>query len=428
MTEDNSKQNLKVCIVNTADVRGGAAIAARRLLHALRNNGVDAKMLVQNKRSDDPSIYSTTNSKWKKYLNYWRFLRERIPVAMKIAKKENRFAFTSGKFGEDISNHPLILESDVIHLHWINHSFLSLKSIEKLTKLGKPIVWTNHDMWAFTGGCHYSGECTNYKDGCGNCFFLKKSEKNDLSSKLFKSKQQVFKSKKPQVITCSSWLGEKAKESSLFRNFEITAIPNPIDTTIFKPDNKNELRKKLNLPLDKNLVLFGAANVMDKRKGLKFLIEALKVFNQKYPELANQSEILLFGKSNEEFLKQLPLKVHNLGLISGEKNIAKVYAAADVFVLPSLEDNLPNTVMESIACAVPVVAFSIGGIPEMIDHRKNGYLAEYKSIEDLSLGIKTVLLNKEGVDYQQNCLKKVAENYSEESVSERMLAIYRESL
>lgn len=425
MTEDNSKQNLKVCIVNTSDVRGGAAIAARRLLHALRKNGVDAKMLVQNKRSDDTSVFSTTNSKWKKYLNYWRFLRERIPIVMKIAKKENRFAFTSGKFGEDISNHPLILESDVIHLHWINHSFLSLKSIEKLIKLGKTIVWTNHDMWAFTGACHHSYSCENYQKNCGNCYLLKNPEANDLSNRVWNQKNQTTGFKEIIFITCSEWLGNRARKSSLLKQSKVLAIPNPIDTSVFKPKGQIALREKFGVNSDKKLILFGAVNIKNKFKGFDYFVKALAKIKKEMGELP---EVVVFGKSTPDLLEQIPLKTHNLGTIHGIEKMSEVYNLADVYVNPSLMENLPNTIMESFACGVPVLAFAVGGIPEMINHGENGYLAEYKSVEDLSLGIKTVLMNEKSVDYRQNCLKKVAENYSEESVSERMLAIYQESL
>ncbi len=384
---------MKILIINKSDTVGGAAIAARRLKDALQASNHSVKMLVQEKLTNDESIYSTTNGKFKKYYNFCLFILERLYFLLFEKSKAIRFAFSPAIAGEDISKHPLVKEADVIHVHWFNQGFLSLKGLNKLLKLNKKIVWTLHDMWAFTGGCHYAGDCQNYESNCGNCKFLKNPGQNDLSSKILKRKQQVLANKNLQIVTCSNWLANKAKNSYLLKNADVTAIPNPIDTSTFKPIDKITLRNQLQLPDNKKLILFGAANVMDERKGLRSLVEALKKLKEENIELANESEILLFGKSNEEFLKQLPLKVNNLGVIRGEQNVAKVYAAADVFVLPSLEDNLPNTVMESLACGTPVVAFKIGGIPEMIAHKVNGYLSDYKYIGSLLDGLNFVLTN-----------------------------------
>jgi glycosyltransferase involved in cell wall biosynthesis len=408
---------LKILIINKSDTTGGAAIAARRLKDALQANNHEVKMLVQEKLSNDASVFSTTTSKFKKYYNLWLFILERLYFLFFEKSKDIRFTFSPAIAGEDISKHPLVKEADVIHVHWFNQGYLSLKSLKKLLKLNKKIVWTLHDMWAFTGGCHYAGDCNNYENSCGNCKFLKKPGQKDLSSKILKQKQQVLKDKQLQIVTCSNWLANKARTSSLLKNIEVKAIPNPIDINVFKPGDKSELRNQLNLPQEKKLILFGAANIMDERKGLKYLVEALKKLKEKNAQLAEESEILLFGKSNEEFLKQLPLKVNNLGPIFGEQNIAKVYAASDVFVLPSLEDNLPNTIMESLACETPVVAFDTGGIPEMIEHQKNGYLSEYKSVDDLLNGLIYVLttdLLEETKRFNSSFLQKnVAQKYFE---------------
>ncbi len=408
---------MKILIINKSDTTGGAAIAARRLKDALQANNHEVKMLVQEKLSNDSSILSTTTGKFKKYYNLWLFILERLYFLFHEKSKDIRFAFSPAIAGEDISKHPLVKEADVIHIHWFNQGYLSLKSLKKLLKLNKKIVWTLHDMWAFTGGCHYAGNCSNFEISCGNCKFLKKPGQKDLSSRILKRKQKILENSNLQIVTCSNWLANKARKSSLLKNIDVKAIPNPIDISVFKPSDKSELRNQLNLPQEKKLILFGAANIMDERKGLKYLVEALKKLKEKNTQLAEESEILLFGKSNEEFLKQLPLKINNLGLIFGEQNIAKVYAAADVFVLPSLEDNLPNTVMESLACGTPVVAFDTGGIPEMIGHKKNGYLSEYKSVEDLLNGLIYVLttdLTEETKKFNSSFLQKnVAQKYFE---------------
>ena len=412
---------MKILIINKSDTVGGAAIAARRLKDALHASGYSVKMLVQEKLSNDESIHSTTSNKLKKKYNFWLFILERLYFLFFEKSKDIRFAFSPAIAGENISKHPLVEEADVVHIHWFNQGFLSMKGLGKLLKLNKKIVWTLHDMWAFTGGCHYAGDCRNYESNCGNCKFLKRPGKKDLSEKILQKKRKIIAGKKLQIVTCSNWLAKKAKNSSLLRNIGITAIPNPIDTAIFKSTNKVELRRQMSLPQDKKLILFGAANIMDERKGLKFLVEALEKLNDQNPKLANKAEILLFGKSNKEFLKQLPLKVNNLGVIIGEQNVAKVYAIADVFVLPSLEDNLPNTVMESLACGTPVVAFNTGGIPEMIEHKKNGYLSDYKSVDDLLSGLVYVLSNNLTTN-----LKQFNPVFLQKNVALRYFELYKE--
>lgn len=414
---------MKILIINKSDSSGGAAIAARRLKDALQANGNDVKMLVQEKLSDDDTIFSTGTGKLKKYKNFILFVFERLYFLFFEKSKLFRFSFSPAIAGENIAKHPLVLEADVIHLHWFNQGFLSLKNLNQLLKLNKKIVWTLHDMWAFTGGCHYSGDCNNYLENCGNCKFLKRPSKNDLSAKILKQKRKIIRNNNIQIVTCSNWLAEKARNSELLKGFKINAIPNAIDTNIFCPQDNTAIRKQLNLPVDKKLILFGSANIMDERKGLRYLVSALKKLQQVNSALTENIEILLFGKSNVAFIEELPLKINNLGSISGEANIANIYASADVFVLPSLEDNLPNTIMESLACGTPVVAFNSGGIPEMINHKENGYLAEYKSVEELYKGIEYVLKQN---DNKMNKLArgKVIEYYNQKRVAEKYTSIY----
>jgi len=219
-------------------------------------------------------------------------------------------------------------------------------------------------------------------------------------------------------------LAQKAKESSLLNGFDIKSIPNPIDTRIFYPKEKSAVRHKLGLPIDKKLILFGSANIMDERKGVVYLLEALKKMDKELPDSKNEIEIIMFGKSDEVFLSKIPYKVNNLGLLHGESNIAEVYSAANVFVLPSLEDNLPNTIMESLACGTPVVAFNTGGIPEMIDHQLNGYLAEFKSVDDLLKGLEFVLKHENANFLPEKSFEKVKLCYNQNLVQNRYLDCY----
>jgi len=208
----------------------------------------------------------------------------------------------------------------------------------------------------------------------------------------------------------------------LLQGFKIVNIPNPIDTNEFYPKDKTTIRKKLNLPIDKKLVLFAAANINDKRKGLKYLLEALQIYSTEN-QIAN-IEIVTFGKSDSETFEHLPYKVHHLGMLFDIKDIVNAYNVADVFVLPSLEDNLPNTVMEALACGTPVLAFNTGGIPEMVEHKVNGYLAEYKSAEDLKNGLNFILNHSQKEILRENALKKVQNEFTEAIVAQKYIDLY----
>ncbi|MEN8119673.1 MAG: glycosyltransferase family 4 protein [Bacteroidota bacterium] len=415
---------MKVVLVNKSDRTGGAAVACRRLLNAINKDGVDVKLLVQEKNDEDLTVEATGTGFWKKKMNFLFFILERLYFLLYEASKEIRFAFSPAIAGENIHKNNLIKNANIVHVHWFNQGFLSLKNLKKLIALNKPIVWTLHDMWAFTGGCHYSGDCENYKVNCGNCPFIKKPSEKDLSYKILKKKKAILKGANIIFVTCSHWLKEKAKESSLLEGFKVVSIPNPIDQKQFYPMDKKRVREKLSLPNNKKLILFAAANVSDKRKGLSYLLKALGLMvknNSKSVDI----EIVTFGKSDDAVFNNLPFEIHNLGVLSEVKKIAEAYNAADLFVLPSLEDNLPNTIMESLACGTPVLAFKTGGIPEMIEHKKNGYLADYKSAADLKKGLDFILNHPQPESLSNNALEKVHKTYNEKVVAKQYLEVYQ---
>ncbi len=335
-----------------------------------------------------------------------------------------RFAFSPASTGFDISNHPLVQEADILHLHWINQGFLSIQSLDRLFKLGKPIVWTLHDMWPFTGGCHYSGSCIEYNEHCGYCPFLRKPAKNDLSNQIFIRKKRIYSNANMSVVACSKWLRSLSAESNLFQGRDVTSIPNPIDTGVFRQMDKNECRISLNLPTDKKLVLFGAANLLDVRKGFRYLIEALTIVKENFPTLSQKIELVVFGKLNENITKQLPFTIHNLNFVSDQEKLVKIYNAADVFLLPSLQDNLPNTVMESMACNTPVVGFRIGGVPEMVVHEKTGFLAEAKNSLSLATGLYETLFLNDTNRMGMAARERAEELYAESVVASQYLKVY----
>lgn len=371
---------MKILLLNTNDISGGAAIAAYRLLKGLQRNGVQAQMLVQSKKSDDYSIIGP-DTKWQKVFEKLRPTLDSIPIRFYKQRKKN--IFSPAIMQDNISKKIQNINPDIVHLHWIAAGFIR---IETLAKINKPIIWTLHDMWAFTGGCHYDEECGKYINNCGHCPILGSNKKNDLSSKIWKRKEKSWKNLDLTVVTPSSWLGECAKKSSLFYKTRVEVIPNGIDLNRFKPIGKNIARDILCLPKNKKLILFGALS--DKRKGFTLLKEALK----KYSSKENKDiELVIFGSSKPKDEENLGFKTHYLGRLNDEISLALIYSASDAMIVPSIQDNLPNTIVESISCGTPVVAFDVGGIHDMIEHQKNGYLAKPFDTTDLAHGIKWVL-------------------------------------
>jgi glycosyltransferase involved in cell wall biosynthesis len=415
---------MKVTLLNTYQWSGGASVACNRLLQALNKNGTPTRLLVQEQVKPDKQVEGLAQTGFGKKLIFGRFALDRLLFWFREKDKTVRFKFTPAHVGIDISRHPVVQEADILHLHWVYFGFLSIQSLKKLVRLNKPIVWTLHDMWAFTGGCFYSGECTHYQLHCHHCPFLKHPHEKDLSYQVFEQKLALLKKAPITFVTCSQWLAGLAKQSTLLQNFRIEAIPNPIDTQIYQPIPRPSARQQLNLPLDKKLILFGALNTSDARKGFTYLAQALSQLKEKYPQTFDEVELVIFGKANKGVLAQLPYRVHDFGTISGNAALVNTYNACNLMVLPSLEDNLPNTIMEAMACGTAVVAFRTGGIPEMIDHGQNGYLAQYRSAEDLAEGIHAMLYLSDETTLREKAREKVVQAYTEEKIASAYTQLY----
>jgi glycosyltransferase involved in cell wall biosynthesis len=419
---------MKVVILSSSDGSGGAAIASYRLNRALIKNDLSSNMLVRHRYTrDDPTIQSVGQMEYFAQKEvHPRFALEKLFFLPYEKSKKDRFVFSTNRFGFKVHNHPLVKDADIIHLHWINDAFLSLSELRKILALGKPVVWTLHDMWAFTGGCHYAGNCLNYKLNCGMCPVLKNPSQNDLSAKIFRIKDKLYDNKNLAIVTCSKWLTGIVKESALLGGKKILSIPNPIDQSEFHPETVGKIREELGLSEKKIYLLFAAGNIFDERKGIKYLIEALDIL-KRFPDLIKRIELLVLGKSNVNLDSYFPVRIKYFGQISGADKICKIYNASHAFLLPSLQDNLPNTIMESLACGTPVIAFNTGGIPEMIQHLETGFLAQSGSSESLAEGIRWLVENY-SADIQKKCVSFVTENYSEIVVSTRYKELYKELL
>lgn len=421
----HNRNAMRVLIVNTSERTGGAAVAANRLKDALNNNGVKAKMLVRDKTTDDITVVGIGGG-WRSHLF---FLWERWCVFWHLRfNKKHLFEIDIANIGHDITRLPEFKEADVIHLHWINQGMLSLRGIRKILESGKPVVWTMHDIWPATAICHYARGCKAFYNTCQNCQLVSHAGMaGDLAKMIWKRKYSMLNSGHVSFVTCSKWLALQAKHSALLAGHSITNIPNTIDTAQFYPKNKIEARQQLKLPQDKKIILFVSQKVTDERKGMDYFVDAVERLVHMYPEMCKNTEVAILGGHAEDISDKLPLPVHALGYVNNSSSIACVYNAADVFVLPSLEDNLPNTIMEAMACGIPCVGFRVGGIPEMIVHQKTGYVAEYKNADDLAKGIRWAL-DAAPEQICSNATRKVAQEYSQSVVAKEYIEVYNEAM
>jgi glycosyltransferase involved in cell wall biosynthesis len=377
-------------------------------------------MLVQKKDGDDFTVTSTSNTKIQKLFNKLRPPIDSIPI--RFYKDTTKTLFSPSWFGfGNIADKINEINPDIVHLHWICGGMIK---IEELAKIKAPIVWSLHDMWAFTGGCHYDEGCNAFESSCKNCKVLGSSKEYDLSRKIFYRKKKTFQDMKNMtIIGLSRWLNDCSKNSSLLKERKHINLPNPINTKIFKPFNKYKSRELWNLPMNKKLVLFGAMNATsDSRKGFKELSESLHC-------LHNQSiEFVVFGSSEPRESQNFGFKTHYMGYLYDDVSLTTLYSAVDVMVVPSLQENLSNAIMESLSCATPVIAFDIGGNRDMIEHQNNGYLAKPFEAEDLAKGIDWVLNNENYETLCKNAREKVLKEFDSKVVARRYMELYREIL
>lgn len=409
---------MKILIINTAENKGGAAVACNRLHEALLANGYDSKMLVRQKSTTDSSVHEFTNSLIRKKINLFFFFLELF--ILRFFKKTG-FDFSLPWFGPSLHKHELVKDADIIHLHWVQNSFVSLHCIKKLQKLNKPIIWTLHDMWAFTGGCHYNVDCRKFETSCENCPQLKNTSILDFSKSTFKNKSAIFTSEL-NIVTPSKWLSKEVKLSSLLKKNPISVIPYNINFETFKPVDKTEAKNTFGIRADKKIILFVSMNLEDKRKGFEYFKQAIIELENSIPNWTDTHEILAIGRNSN--VKHFNTKIHYTGRLNDVEKIATAYSAADVFVAPSKQDNLPNTVIESLACGTPVVAFNIGGMPDMILNKETGYLATPYNTSDLGEGIVYCLKN----DLSAKSVSWAKSNFQSVDIAKSYVNLYTELL
>ncbi len=413
---------MRVLIINTTERQGGPAIAAYRLTEALKNNGIKAKMLVRRKNTEQVTTVLAEHT----LINRLSMLGERLAMMMHTHLRRNStYAIDLGRSGDDVTDLPEFKQADVIHLHWVNRGMLSLASIEKIIASGKPIVWTLHDMWPFTGICHYAHDCDHYTEHCHDCPQISSRKHCDVAYRTFERKKQLLQGEHMQFVACSHWLGIMASNSSLLSGRKIMCIPNAINVNKFKPRNKRMARETVGLPQHQRLVLFSSHTLADERKGFHYLREALKRLEQEHPEWKGNLGVVLIGKDIQSTqYSNIPFDVYPLSYIADESTLVDIYNAVDLFAIPSLQDNLPNTIVEAMACGIPCIGFNVGGIPEMIDHLHNGYVAEYKNVGDFAAGIHWLLTEGEYDMLSREAARKATNTYGENSVAMKYISIY----
>ena len=386
--KSDASHQMKVLHINSSGIHGGAGRAAYRIHDGLRNAGIDSGYFTQDMVKNSPAIISPQDYVDNKMAIIRPYLERN---AFKIFFGGAKVVFSPAWLSLSSTQEIVTRQSpDIVNLHWVCNSVLRP---EDLTKFSRPILWTLHDMWPFTGGCHYSDGCLNYQQHCGDCHVLFQSSSNDISQSIHRRKQKAWDSLQLTIVSPSRWLAACASQSSLFSGRRIEVIPTGIDLETFRPGEKLSIRKDLKLPADKKLILFGAINATgDRRKGFDLLHGAIQSLSRNTRE---QMEILVFGSNEPRNPPDFGLPVHYLGRIIDDPRLVSIYSAADVMVVPSREDNLPNTAVESIACGTPVVAFDIGGMSDIIDHLKNGYLAPAFEADRLAQGIEWVLADND---------------------------------
>jgi glycosyltransferase involved in cell wall biosynthesis len=410
---------MKILMLSTYDEWGGAAKAAFRLNKGLQSTGIESSLLVQDKMSDAKNVIGTQNP-LTKFAYSIRTVLGTMPVRLYPNKPVNNFSpalmpdFVAGQV-DDIS-------PDLIHLHWIGASFMRL---ETLKKLKQPIVWTLHDSWPFTGGCHMPYGCIRYQETCGFCPVLGSRHEKDLSRSVWQRKIRAWRGLNLTIVTPSRWLADCARSSSLFHDMRTEVIPNGLDLSIFKPIDKRLARDLLGLPRNKKFILFGGiSSTSDPNKGFQFLLPALR--NLSTRKWQHDTELVVFGSSSPDNAPDFGMKSNYLGRIHGDLNLAQLYSAADLFVAPSMQENLPYTIMEAMACGTPCVAFNQGGISDLIDHDVTGYMAQPFDENDLAKGIEWILKKDEiRQEVSLRCRHKVEETFALENVAARYAEVYR---
>lgn len=419
---------MKVVIINKSDSTGGAAVVSRRLLEALNQNGVEARMLVAEKLTDNPNIALAALPTLIKE----KFLAERLRIFYQNGfNRKTLFKIDTGAEGLPLWKHPWVKEADAVMLNWVNQGMLSLKGLTKILELDKPVIWTMHDMWPMTGICHHAGTCNHFHRNCGDCPLLAgKASPHDLSFHVHSRKTGIYFNptlmRKTAFVAVSNWLKSKALESSLLKDQRLEVIHNAFDLT---PSQRERSEGK------KFRILFGAARLDDPIKGLDTLRETARILAEEFPQEAGRLEMALFGTIKDpSLLENFKIPLVYLGTIKGEENLKKAYLDSYILVSASSYETLPGTLVEAQAYGCIPVAFNRGGQSDIVEEGKTGFLAQYDEditvrsrnlAQGLVMAVKTcqdpLLLEKT----QREMILNVESKFSYKTIADRYVDLIR---
>lgn len=409
---------MKVVIASTHGEAGGAARAALRLHAALAHAGVAVTRLVQRRDGQQTDVETVSRSDGQTYTRL-RLALDQLPT-LRYGVAKNRPMFSPAWALGHRRLLRLVGSADIINLHWVCKGFWPLRVLRDVRL---PLVWTLHDMWPLTGGCHYDESCGRFLSACGRCPVLRSDREWDLSSRIFAAKQKAYAELDLTLVAPSRWLGQLAQEAPLTRAYPVRVIPNPLDREVFAPGDRAAARARLGLNADAAVIAFLAmGGTAEPRKGFDLLSTALD--RMAADETFKQTCLVVIG-GDSGTLAATRFELRTVDHLSQDKDIAATLAAADVLVVPSRQDNLPNTVMEALACGVPCVAFDVGGLPDLIEHQVNGYLAKSLDTDDLARGIAWVLENPGRHTALSAAARESTARFEPQTVARQYLALYQ---
>jgi glycosyltransferase involved in cell wall biosynthesis len=413
---------LKVELVSYSDAKGGAFRATFRLHRALVMAGHDSVLRVLEKHSDDWRVISSNIMAGIRVRIRLKRLSDRV---MRYQKSENSTLHSAPLiFSSGIDREINSSDSQVVNLHWINANMMSVKDIGRISK---PVVWTMHDMWPFSGSEHLADDAPGARFESGYRRNNRPAGDGGLDVDRWVWKQKLKAWRRPMhIVTPSRWLAECARRSVLMRDWPISVIPNPLNTRIYRPHSKANVRKLFQLPEDMQLIAFGALGAdQDYNKGFDMLLSAVRLIAADNKNIA----CVVFGQSEPEHAPDFGMQVYWMGYLYDDISLTMLYSAVDVMVVPSRQENLPQSGTEAQACGCPVVAFNCTGLPDVVNHKKTGYLAEAYSISDLATGISWVLENEERrLELSRAARDRAVSLWSEEVVVPQYLEVYKAAI
>ena len=419
---------MRILVINTSESTGGAAVATSRLVDALNQHGAKARLLVRDKQTDSV----TTVAIPARLCLRAAFLWERLCIwCVNRFRRRGLWAVDIANAGVDVTTLPEFREADLIHLNWVNQGLLSMTQIERILHSGKPVVWTLHDFWPVMSVCHHPADCSRYAEHCHDCPQLVAPRARDLSWRVFEQKLKAYDGAPLTFVAVSQWASQRARCSALVGEHAVEVIPNIVPVTLFHPMDKQRARLQLGIPAGDLVVVFGAARIDQPMKGFGRLVQALRLLMNDGPTASGRSSasgltLLLFGGCKDRSaLASIPCRYVYVGPVADARTLCQLYSAADVVVNASDYETFGLTLAEAMACGCTPVSFDQGGQTDIINHRVNGYLAHYPSIDDLAAGVKWAF--GAGLSPEDQ-LHSIACRFGDEAVARRYLDLYESLL